>query len=61
MQPNEITDILNKPLGQEMLARDFTGLTEIRPGNAVFMDMTQVALGVATRAEIEQLRIDCGA
>ena len=35
-----------------MLARDFTGLTEIRPGNAVFMDMTQVALGVATRAEI---------
>lgn len=32
--------------------RDFDGITEIRPGNAVFMDMTQVALDIATRADI---------
>lgn len=29
MQPNEISDILNKPLSQEMLARDFTRLAYV--------------------------------
>jgi D-serine deaminase-like pyridoxal phosphate-dependent protein len=30
----------------------FDGVTEIRPGNYVFMDLTQVALGVARRDEL---------
>jgi D-serine deaminase-like pyridoxal phosphate-dependent protein len=34
------------------LADGFTGLTEIRPGNYVFMDLMQVALGVVERTEI---------
>lgn len=34
------------------LGRDFDGLTEIRPGNYVFMDLTQVSLGVATRDDV---------
>lgn len=34
------------------LGEHFDGLTEIRPGNYVFMDLTQVSLGVATRADI---------
>lgn len=34
------------------LAERFDGLTEIRPGNSVFMDLTQVSLGVARRADI---------
>ncbi len=29
MQPNEITDVLNKPLSQEMLARDITRLAYV--------------------------------
>lgn len=35
-----------------MLARSFEGISEIRPGNAVFMDLTQVALGAATREDL---------
>lgn len=34
------------------LAESFDGLTEIRPGNYVFMDLTQVSLGVATRSDV---------
>lgn len=32
--------------------RDFTGLTEIRPGNYVFLDLTAVRLGVATLDDV---------
>ncbi|QEX20416.1 alanine racemase [Hypericibacter adhaerens] len=35
-----------------ILNDDFTGLTEARPGNYVFMDMTQVALGVARPEQV---------
>ena len=36
-----------------LLAHDgFEGITEIRPGNYVFLDLTQVALGLATLAEV---------
>lgn len=36
-----------------LLANDgFDGLTEIRPGNYVFLDLTQVALGIATLADV---------
>lgn len=34
------------------LAESFAGIDEIRPGNAVFMDLTQVSLGVAEPADI---------
>lgn len=34
------------------LAESFSGITEIRPGNYVFMDLTQVSLGVAARADV---------
>lgn len=35
-----------------MLAEQFDGVTEIRPGNAVFCDLTQVTLGAATRDDL---------
>lgn len=34
------------------LAECFDGISEIRPGNAVFMDMTQVSLGVARAQDL---------
>ncbi|MBC7739721.1 MAG: alanine racemase, partial [Candidatus Saccharibacteria bacterium] len=34
------------------LADSFDGVTELRPGNAVFMDLTQVSLGVALRQNL---------
>lgn len=34
------------------LADSFEGVTELRPGNAVFMDLTQVSLGVALRQNV---------
>lgn len=34
------------------LGEHFEGLTEIRPGNCVFMDLTQASLGVAARSDI---------
>ena len=34
------------------LGERFDGLTEIRPGNYAFMDLTQTSLGVATRSDI---------
>lgn len=33
-------------------AERFDGLTEIRPGNYVFMDLTQVAVGIANRDDL---------
>ena len=33
-------------------AQSFDGITEIRPGNYVFMDLTQVSLGIARRDEL---------
>lgn len=32
--------------------RDFSGITEIRPGNAVFLDGTAVRLGIATEGDV---------
>jgi D-serine deaminase-like pyridoxal phosphate-dependent protein len=32
--------------------RDFSGITEIRPGNAVFLDGTAVRLGIATEEDV---------
>jgi len=34
------------------LADSFEGITELRPGNAVFMDLAQVSLGVALRQNV---------
>ena len=34
------------------LAKHFDGITEIRPGNSVFMDLTQESLGVAARSDL---------
>lgn len=34
------------------LAESFKGITEIRPGNSVFMDLSQVSLGVADRSDL---------
>lgn len=34
------------------LAERFEGLTELRPGNYVFMDLTQVSLGVVPREQV---------
>ena len=34
------------------LGQSFAGLSEIRPGNYVFMDLTQVSLGVASRQDL---------
>jgi D-serine deaminase-like pyridoxal phosphate-dependent protein len=34
------------------LNRGLEGITELRPGNYVFMDLTQVCLGVATREDV---------
>jgi D-serine deaminase-like pyridoxal phosphate-dependent protein len=34
------------------LAESLSGITEIRPGNYVFMDLTQVSLGVASRRDV---------
>jgi D-serine deaminase-like pyridoxal phosphate-dependent protein len=34
------------------LSDNFDGITELRPGNAVFMDLTQVSLGVASPKDL---------
>ena len=46
MQPSEITEVLNRPISQELLARDLTRLAYVaKDGTPLFIDMLFLLYG----------------